>query len=136
MLFKDRHIPLIIGTAIFTPVLLMMESIMGPALTYGGNLCTDTDNMVVTCGVPPVGMSAAACIAVIGTFAINRWIKRSLSRIADEHGSLACLLLGHNWDLEPPWSGKELRYQPQCERCGHEPDEIAITGSHEGDHRV
>jgi C4-type Zn-finger protein len=47
-----------------------------------------------------------------------------------------CHLLGHNWDLEPPWSGKEIRYNPECQRCGHRPEEIAITGSHEGGHRV
>lgn len=129
-------IPLMIGLAIFIPASLMMEAIMGPTLTYGGDLCTDTENMVVTCGVPPLGMSLAAGVAIVGAHAANRWIKRSLKRIADEHGSLACLLLGHNWDLEPPWSGKELRYQPRCERCGQEPDEIAITGPHEGDHRV
>lgn len=47
-----------------------------------------------------------------------------------------CVVFGHDWDLEPPWSGKELRHNPLCERCGHEPEEIVITGSHDGDHRV
>jgi hypothetical protein len=37
-----------------------------------------------------------------------------------------------------PWTGKELLYDPECERCGHTPDEIAITGSarEEVTHRV
>lgn len=129
-------IPFGIGLTIFVAASAILEAIIGPALTYGGNLCNGTENIVAVCGVPPVGMVVAAGIAVVGTHAINRWMNRNLKRIADEHGSVACRLLGHNWDLEPPWSGKELRTRPQCERCGHEPDEIAITGSHEGDHRV
>lgn len=52
------------------------------------------------------------------------------------HGGYLCLLIGHAWDLEPPWSGKELRHNPQCQRCDHEPVDIAMTGSHGGEHRV
>lgn len=51
-------------------------------------------------------------------------------------GGYLCILTSHKWDLDPPWSGKELRHRPQCSRCGFEPVEIGITGSHEGDHRV
>lgn len=47
-----------------------------------------------------------------------------------------CRLIGHEWDLEPPWSGKELRSKPQCQACGYQPNDIVITGKHEGDHRV
>lgn len=52
------------------------------------------------------------------------------------YGGGFCSIFGHNWDLEPPWSGKELRYNPSCQRCGHEPDDISIVGFHEGGHRV
>jgi len=51
------------------------------------------------------------------------------------HGYL-CVFIGHNWSIDPPWSGKELQYRPHCHRCGYEPDDIAIVGSHDGEHRI
>lgn len=55
-----------------------------------------------------------------------------------ESGTLRCRLFGHKWSMDPPWTGKELRWQPHCERCGHEPEDIVITGSarNEIEHRV
>lgn len=47
-----------------------------------------------------------------------------------------CLLVGHDWTIEPPWSGYELRHRPRCQRCDHEPENIAITGKWEGEHRA
>lgn len=129
-------IPFSIGLIIFVAVLVGLDAIIGPTLTYGGNLCNGTESIVAVCGVPPVGIFVATGIAVVGAHAINNRIIRRLERTADEHGSVVCYLFGHNWNLDPPWSGKELRSRPYCERCGTEPNDIVITGSHEGDHRV
>lgn len=44
--------------------------------------------------------------------------------------NLLCVFFGHNYSIEPPWTGKELVvHRPHCERCGCEPEEIRITGS-------
>lgn len=51
--------------------------------------------------------------------------------------SLWCKVLGHDWTIEPPWTGKELHWNPHCQRCDHEPEEIVITGSaNEVNHRT
>lgn len=51
--------------------------------------------------------------------------------------SLWCKLLGHNWTIEPPWTGKEIHWNPHCQRCDQEPEDIVITGSaNEIEHRT
>lgn len=43
---------------------------------------------------------------------------------------ILCRLFGHSWSMEPPWTGEGLVWErPRCERCGHRPDEIALTES-------
>jgi hypothetical protein len=50
---------------------------------------------------------------------------------------LRCRLFGHEWDVgDPPWSGKQYLRRPECERCGHTPEQIAIAGSREVRQRV
>lgn len=41
---------------------------------------------------------------------------------------LWCRLWGHYWREDPPWEGRDLGRADVCDRCGHSPDDIVITG--------
>lgn len=94
-----------------------------PLWIFGGTDCSTTGPIYSCVGYPPMLIIPILAVSIVVSYRIYT-------------SGAICAVFGHTWSLSPPWSGKELRHNPQCERCGHEPENVAITGSHQGDHRV
>lgn len=80
-------IPIAIWLMLFLPMLFSVKTAIGPVLTYGGNLCNTSGEIVAVCGVPPFGVSVALLVSMAGAFKINQNLMQYLAKNADEHAA-------------------------------------------------
>lgn len=84
----DMLVPTFIFMLLFAVLTGVSEATIGPAWTYGGDLCADTQNIVVVCGAPPVGLVVAGAIALVATLWITGRIRQKLEEGIDEDSTL------------------------------------------------
>lgn len=65
----DKHVFLSLGLggALGIGVSYIADNLMEPALIWGGDLCTDTESVSQSCGVPPAGLAVflVVCIGLV-----------------------------------------------------------------------
>lgn len=68
----------ILAILIATPIALGMAQVVDPAFVYGGDLCSDRPDMVVTCGTAPVGLPVALLVGFALAIPINERVKNAI----------------------------------------------------------